>query len=242
MASAVAVLTVALALATVAFAVVDGVLFRALPYERPSELFVLRAENRARVGAERPPVAAQEVEAWVGAVPEIRHGVVDAHLEEFPIDGIPASLARIDERFLEVLGVRPLLGGFTAEDFLGDGDPERGANRPVLLSHRLWRDWTGGDPHVVGRTWLVSQRRGRPYSIRIAGVLGPDFVFPADTGGQPDLLAPLGRLDPLDPRRRFILLFRLEPTVDAARVRARVERATTALASVALPADPQGSN
>lgn len=243
-ASVIAVLAIGIGLATAAFAVVDGVLFRALPYDRPEELFVLRAESRATATGDLAPMAAQEVDAWVGAVPEIASTTMGAHLQEFPVDGIGANLATVDRHFFDVLAVRPLLGGFTADDFSDTADESMGAApRPVLVSHRLWRAWLGEDRQVVGRTWTISERRGRVLSIRIAGVLPPDFVFPLDSGGEtPDLIAPMGPGSRLGTRRALQVMFRLGPHIDYASARARLDAATRDLSRLQLPADPHGSH
>ena len=52
-------------------------------------------------------------------------------------------MAAIDGRFLDVLGVRPILGGFAPEDFQRVPDEsEVRVVRPVLLTHRFWRTLT----------------------------------------------------------------------------------------------------
>jgi putative ABC transport system permease protein len=46
-----------------------------------------------------------------------------------------------------VLGVKPVMG----RDFLPEDD-RPGANHVVILSHALWRETFGSDPHLIGRT------------------------------------------------------------------------------------------
>jgi putative ABC transport system permease protein len=240
-ASVIAVLTIGIALATVVFAVVENALFRALPYQSPDELFVLRAEHSGTPLRELAPIAAPEVQEWSQALSEIPHTTLNTNLEELPVEGIPATLASIDARFFDVLGIAPLFGGFTADDFGGRDDGVD--SRPVMLSHRLWQKWTGGDPDVLNRAWVVSERRGRRYSIRVAGVLPADFVYPFDTGREPpDLLAPMSRLDSDDPRRRYQMVFRVDPSQSMTAIGGRLEQATAHLAQVKLPTDPHGSH
>ena len=70
--SAIAVLAVAIGLGTVVFAVVDGLLFKPLPYQNPDELSVLRAEAGAFPRQDLSPLAWQEIEGWTSAIPELR--------------------------------------------------------------------------------------------------------------------------------------------------------------------------
>ena len=115
-ASVIVVLTVGMTLAIVAFAVVERALFRSLPFDRPGELFVLRAASGASA-RQLPAVSAREIDTWARVAPELSSTTIAAQSVEFPIDGIRARMAAIDGRFLDVLGVRPILGGFAPEDF-----------------------------------------------------------------------------------------------------------------------------
>src|SRR5688500_4855342 len=80
--SAIAVLAVAIGLGTVVFAVVDGLLFKSLPYKNPDELSVLRAETGAFPRQDLSPLAWQEVEGWTGAIPELAWTAVGARVSE----------------------------------------------------------------------------------------------------------------------------------------------------------------
>ena len=92
--------------------------------------------------------------------------------------------------------------------------------RPVLLTHRFWRTLTGGDPQAVAQTRVISERDGRVFAFRIAGVLPQGFVFPLEIdGGVPDLLTPIVRNSGLEARREFHLVFRVPPLIDMAGVR-----------------------
>lgn len=110
----------------------------------------------------------------------------------------------VADDFLDVLGVRPLLGrGFTAEE------EAPGGPRAILLSHRFWRDRFASDRHIVGRS-LVINGIARP----VVGVLPGDFDFSSvfspgvrvdfllpfvvarDNAFQGNILAMIGRLRP----------------------------------------------
>jgi predicted permease len=69
--------------------------------------------------------------------------------------------------FLDVLGVRPILGrGFTAEEGVWDGPPV------VILSHGFWQRRFAADPAIVGSAITIDQR---PHTV--VGVLPPSFDF-----------------------------------------------------------------
>jgi hypothetical protein len=179
------VLAVGMALTTVTIAVVDGVLFKPLPFARPSELFVVQA--RAATQPEKPalPVSFRHIDALRQALPTLVFSGVSASTDAFvPAPGEEHWSAAIDERFFEVTGQSPLLGGFRAEDFAWSWDviESGGTWQPQMISHRLWRRLYGADPAVIGRTFVTRENSRGPVGHRIVGVLRPDFVFPIDGG------------------------------------------------------------
>ena len=86
-----------------------------------------------------------------------------------------------------MLGQRPLVGGFTQEDFAAV--PVPGSHRPAIVTHAFWRQRLASDPAAVGRTIdLLGQR------FLIAGILPQDFLFPESYGRKrPDILVPSPR-------------------------------------------------
>src|SRR5260370_1651807 len=72
--------------------------------------------------------------------------------------------------FLDVLGVKPLLGRtFLASDETPNSDAV------LVLSYKYWQARHGGDPHIVGQ---VFQMNNRPHTV--IGVLPP---IPEDPAG-----------------------------------------------------------
>jgi predicted permease len=88
----------------------------------------------------------------------------------------------------QMLGVGAYLGRV-----LQAGDDAAGAERVVVLSHRMWRSDFGADPGVVGQTLRL---RGQPYTI--VGVAPPSF-----TGAipivVPELWLPIAHADEVEP-------------------------------------------
>jgi hypothetical protein len=69
------------------------------------------------------------------------------------------------------------------------GDDERGGAAVVVISDRLWREWFGGDPAIVGRRTLrVEQVRLTIVGVASRGFRGPYPGFAANT----DAWVPMG--------------------------------------------------
>lgn len=167
------------------FAVVDGVLFKPLPYPASHRLFSLS-------GSAGPPegtasLSALDVTYLSKVDPRISvTGITRADSVTHPDrPDLTISSVAIDPAFFDVLGHYPLIGGFTRDHYSAAMVP--GAPRPVIVTHAFWRQWLGSDPAAIGRPLeMVSSR------LLIVGVLPHDFVFPTSNGwSRPDVLVPL---------------------------------------------------
>ncbi|HUP23071.1 MAG TPA: ABC transporter permease [Thermoanaerobaculia bacterium] len=169
--TAVTVCTLGLAIGANAgiFSVVDTVLLDPLPY-RDTERLVSIAGSAP--GSDLPPEFGLSTEFYVqyDERADLLEGI--APYSDF------TSTLRADDRVERVrmavstaslfptLGVSPLLGRLPVPE---DED------RVVVLSHRLWMTWFGGDREVIGRTYSVSGQ-----DRMVIGVMGPEFWFPND--------------------------------------------------------------
>src|SRR5687767_1278513 len=127
----IAVMALCVSLSTTVFAVVDGVLFKPLPYLRPAELHLMTGGylTRQRGGIS---VAPRNIRDWTAAVPGAVSTTLRTGLTATQTGDVRAwapIVGYIDERFFEVLGTRPLVGGFGAADF-SETDPTA-----VLISY-----------------------------------------------------------------------------------------------------------
>ena len=238
----IAMLGIGIALNTVAFAIVDGVLFKPLPYHRPGELFFVQGHVN-RTPHDPPPVSFRIINGWREAAPALAISGIGAALMEFEREpGREYWSARIDQRFFEVLGTRPLLGGFESEDFEAGGAGETGDIwRPVLVSYAMWQQRFGGDPAIVGRTIVRSETPTRRSGIRIAGVLPRDFVFPVDAGGpQPDVLTPATAAQQQSVVE-FQAIARVPRSADRVELLERLRGATRRMAAETPRSDPHRS-
>src|ERR1035438_3909087 len=76
--------------------------------------------------------------------------------------------ARVSANFLDVLGVRPLLGrAFIPEEDTAGGPPV------VMISSRLWKRRFAADPKLAGKTAILNA-----VPCAIVGVLPAGFEFP----------------------------------------------------------------
>jgi putative ABC transport system permease protein len=168
--TAVAVITLAsgIGATTAMFSLLDGALFRSLPYPH--------AERLVSVGVIAPIIDGeflfagnylawrQQQTAFSGFT--FSTGVNDCDLT----DNHPSRVtcAAVASTFLPTFGIQPALGrNFTAEEDRPNAPPV------ALLSYGLWQSRFGGDPGIVDRTVPLDGK-----VARILGVLPRDFEFP----------------------------------------------------------------
>jgi len=166
-----AILTLALTAAAVAFGVARGVLWRPLPFPDASRL-VFVWERVGNGGAQEPArVTGSRFINWRTRSSSFTSmsafGAASVQVEG--PDGVDSVRGvRVSAGFLDTLGVTPALGrGFTAADH-APGSP-----RVVILSHAYWRQRMGGRDDVIGQTIRMSGA-----SFTIIGVM-PDIWMPA---------------------------------------------------------------
>jgi putative ABC transport system permease protein len=187
----IAIATLALGIGgnTAIFSVVNGVLLRPLPYKDPQRLVMVFAPKRLD----------QEFLISSGGFTVLRNqNQVFEHVAAFlPMldsssitgDGEPEFLGgvTVSANLFTLLGVEARYG----RTFLPE-EEKPGANRVVVISHRLWQRRFGSDHQIVGRTISLNSE---PYTV--VGVMPPGFQFPLDgvsTGWLPrqiDIYIPL---------------------------------------------------
>jgi putative ABC transport system permease protein len=120
--------------------------------------------------------------------------------------------AFVAPRFLQVLGVSPMLG----RDFAPEEERFRGPEA-VLISYRLRQRRFGGDPSVLQKTMRLEKR-----SLPIVGVMPAAFAFPDRSI---DLWSPVPIDAPYAQSREnswFTVIGRLKPGVDVEQARADI--------------------
>ena len=212
MLSVVAILTlgVGIGLSTTVFCVVNGGLFKGLPFPNADRIVSVYTSIPAQ-GQPRMPFSVHDL-----AVHEARQtsfeamGAYGAGPYNLSLDeGRPERFqgGQLTLGAFRALGVQPILGrGFQ------EGDDQPGRDRVMLLGHDLWRDRYGSAPDIVGKTVRAN---GVPYTV--IGVMPPKFAFPI----LQSLWVPL-RVDPLATKRGegpqfpVVGLLKREVSVDAA--------------------------
>jgi predicted permease len=179
--TAVTVLTLTLGIGatTAIFSVVDGILFRPLPFEEPEELVAVWSDYTRRGGP---------VDEWPNFPNLWGLRAQSATLEAVGIvGGSSGTLTGIDgpaefiggaavshDLLARVLRAGPALGrGFTPEE------DRPGAPGTILLSHGLWARAFGEDPAVVDRTITLN---GQQFTV--IGVMPRDFRPPPIVDGE----------------------------------------------------------
>jgi predicted permease len=191
-AAVVLVLALGVGATTAVFSLVNGILLEPLPFPEPGRLVRLRHTLRD-AGAvtvdqsdasvlvyQNDARAFEGVAAW-----RFDNGILGA--SEPGQTAIRVRGARVTSNFFDVLGVPPALGRAFAP-----GEDRPGANRVVVLSHRIWQRHLHGDPKAVGRLVVVND-----VPRTVVGIMPRRFAYPAD---HVELWLPLAR-DPANVRR-----------------------------------------
>ena len=195
---AIATLGIGLGLNAGIFAVVDGILFKPLPFEQPDRLFRMMHASPAGVGT-RMPGEVPELALATGAVA----GVTNV--------GFASSMALSSDPDQVYIGLPVGYGGLSVlRPRLDRGrlpeTPAAPASREALLRYETWRSRFGGSPDIIGRAFTFERMQLVVVGVLERGMIFPsagpiarfDFVFeqatrdPASRG----VLAPVGRLAP----------------------------------------------
>lgn len=159
---------------TTIFSVVDGVLFRPLPYPDSDRMGILWHEF-GDGAQDLPAVHALDVRDY-RAWSELFETFTMATGRELILGGAEApevvDVGLVEAGFFDFFGVEPIRGRTFTQ-----GEDVPGASSVALLSHRLWERRFGADPDVVGRT--VPLGGG---SAEVVGVLPASFrlALPAE--------------------------------------------------------------
>ena len=202
------------------FSVVNTLLLRPLPFERPSELVWIANRDVPGLSGQTTQVGymldlrekTQTLSAVAGyfAFYGVGDNLLSGRGEPERLSGVPVS-----ENFFDVLGVKPLLGrSFNAQESAWNGP------NAVMLGHAIWERRFGRDPRIVGTSLVINDK---PHLV--VGVLPASFDFATvfAPGSRFDLYFPF----PLSPETNrwgntMAMIGRLKPGVTAARAHAEV--------------------
>jgi len=225
-----AVLTLALGIGanTTIFSLINTVMLRPLPVDRPSEIMALNnvSEDHAFPSFSYPNYKdfRDRNDTFSGLVGyrytplNLSHDGVNERLWGYQVTG----------NYFDVLGVRAALGrAISPED-----DTTPGAHPVTVISYKCWRQRFGGEPSVIGKTVIVN---GGGYTI--IGVAPPGFTG-TEVISSPDLWFPVAMQAQLDAGDRWLdkrgtedifVQGRLKPGVTVARAQADLDSIATQL-------------
>jgi predicted permease len=206
---------------TAMFSLVNSILLEPLPYPESGRLMRLTntVSNAGRATVDQSDAIVMLYQSQARAFDGVaawRFDDGDLSASEADQTAIRVRGARVTANFFDVLGARPAVGRTFAP-----GEDRPGANRVVVLSHRLWQERLHGDPSAIGRQVVVNG-----VARTIVGIMPPGFAYPAR---HVELWLPLA-LDPAHTRPATLNLVgigRLKRGVSAEAARADLARVLT---------------
>ncbi len=192
----VTVLTLALGIGvnTAIFTLVNAVMFNTLPVSRPSELYRLgRGDNCCVMsgyqnGQDFALFSYELYKTLREGMPEIEHLAAFQASPQFvnirrsgsADPGSSFKSEYVSANYFDLFGIHPELGSFFTA-----ADETRGSTPTLVLSHRAWKTYLGGDPGIIGSSLLI---KGKPFVV--VGVAPPEFYSETLRSDPPDCWLP----------------------------------------------------
>ena len=162
---------------TAIFSVVNGVLWRPLPYANPKQLVSVWENHKARGGPEREWFSPSDFADWRDQNSSFSHlAALNDWAPTLTGRDEPEALlgALVSHDMFSMLGVAPALG----RSFLPEEDRPNAAN-VVMLSHELWQRRFNSDQAIVGKSVSLNQE-----SYSVVGVMPAGFQLPVIPNAQ----------------------------------------------------------
>ncbi|NDV61984.1 ABC transporter permease [Puniceicoccales bacterium CK1056] len=168
---AIVALSVSLGMTTTTFSVLNGLLFKPLPFENPEELHHIYLKGES-YEAKMMPLPFDELGSLDGV--ECFDEIMAYYSGTINIsgEGTPERYtgAFVSPNFLSLLGHEPEMGrSFSDEAILPDGP------REILISHEMWESRFRSDPEILKKTIRAN---GSEHAV--VGVLPEGFHFPSN--------------------------------------------------------------
>ena len=185
--AAIAIASLALGIGanTAIFSLVDAVLLRPLPVERPQDLVFLKIGGSDQTGGAPPYPCFERIRAGVPALAGLAAFAADEMRVE--VDGrLEQVYAQVvSDNYFTTLGLRPAAGRL-----LAPGD-ERLDPPVAVIGHGYWQRRFGGAPTAIGRTVTIG-----PNVFTIVGVT-PQAFAGLDPGRRVDVTIPITHARPM---------------------------------------------
>jgi putative ABC transport system permease protein len=184
--SCVAILSLALGIGanTAIFSLIDSVMLRMLPVQKPDELVQLRIQKPQSAGEEPFGVFTNPLWEELRNHQNVFSGVFAWGSERFDLSqggavhGVNGTFVSGD--YFKTLGVRPATGRLLAES-----DDQRGCAGAAVLSYGFWQEHFGRSPSAVGSALSLNK-----HTYEVIGVSQPGF-FGVDVGNKFDVAIPI---------------------------------------------------
>ena len=213
---------------TTIYSVVDGVLFRALPYPQADRLVNLGAvfPGRSRLG----PISHLNFLDWQERNSAFTSLAAERWVDlDISGDAEPERLAGAGatSNFFSLLGATPLMGRvFTTAEARSE------QSRVAVLSHGIWQRRWGGDPSIIGRSVTLNTEQFTVIGVMPADFRGPEaFRLHVTDVWVPLLVSVIGRDYEGRRQRYFTVIGRLQPDISLAEAQASMDALTAALAA-----------
>ena len=239
---AVAVITLALGIGanTAIFSLVNTVMLRSLPVERPEEIVsvAVRGKDDTMQAFSHPNFVDYRDQNQVLA------GLL---IYRF----VPLSMSRsgnnervwgyeVSGNYFDVLGVKPIKG----RTFLPEEDRAKLAGPVVVISYDSWQKRFGGDPDLVGKDVLLNNHQFKVIGIAPEGFKGTELIY------SPEIWVPTSMMEWVEPgsnwldkrsTNNFFGVGRLKPGVNARQAEASLNILAVQLAKQ-YPDDNEGQS
>jgi len=240
--SSILVLTLALGIgsSTAVFSVLQGVLFRPLPFEQPHELITIRHELTEIQNVGLQGIPGPDLLDYIAGAPSLESLGNVSTLETNLNDDQGAArvtIGWVTPALFDVLGTDAALGrmldpsDWTPRSRAQMEDPSFSPPpMPVMLSNELWSSRFASDPELIGKSVSINGTQ-----MNVVGILQPGFRVYAPAGSTVS-----GRIDafsympiPMSEGQRGVggglALARLADGVTIEQARAELERVTASL-------------
>ena len=238
--TAVAVITLALGIGanTAIFSLLDSVVLRFLPVEKPEELVQITRRG-PEPGHEGVPVFTNPIWEQVRDQQDVFSGALAFGAQQFDLaQGGEAHYAKglwVSGDFFRTLGVQPAAGRLITV-----ADDRRGCSGVAVLSYSFWQDHFGGEASALGSAISLDN-----HTYPVVGVAAPGF-YGVEVGSKFDVALPIcatsifdGARPRLDHRSWWWLSIvgRLKPGIGPAQLRARLELMSPRVFAATVPSN-----
>jgi putative ABC transport system permease protein len=215
--AAIATLALGVGATTAIFSTVNAALLRPLPYPAARDLYALRTtltDGRVTTGFLAPSEVVRLNDPSLSIVRAAGLQPQDATF--LASDGTPrrTRVCAVTEGFFDIFGLPMTLGTVTPDQIVTNGPPT------VVISHRVWRDYFGSDPAVVGKPIRFAE-----IGTTVAAVAHRDF----DTPHNADFWFQI-RADPQSVQHNLEGFMRLKPGTSVERARSEMAAVMAGLA------------